>query len=104
MVKASGAYYSPLTVHHSLVEDSLAHVTLGAVGEEGDDALALAQPLGHPARGGGGGAGRAAAEDALGAGQLAHRGESLCVRDGQDLVGRLAVEVRRDELALPDAF
>src|SRR5215218_8968992 len=104
MVKASSSYHSPFTIYHSLVKDSLAHVTFGAVGEERDDALARAEAFGDSPGRGGGRAGRAAAEDAFGARQLPHGGESLRVRDGDDLVGRVAVEVRRDELTLADAF
>src|SRR5215207_4538234 len=88
----------------SLIKDSLAHVALGAVGEERDDALARAEAFGNSPGRGGGCAGRAAAQDALGARQLPHGGERLYVRDGDDLVGHVAVEVRRDELALADAF
>src|SRR5215218_7085656 len=104
MVKASDSYHSPFTIYHSLIKDSLAHVALGAVGEERDDALARAEaPCDFPGRRGGR-AGRAAAEDALGAREFADGRESLRVRDGDDLVGQVSVEVRRDELALADAF
>src|SRR5437588_2388017 len=103
--KARPPLHSSFITHHSaLVKNPLAHVTLRAVGEERDDALARAESCGHFPRRGGGGAGRAAAEDALRARQFAHRGEGFGVRDGDDLVRRLRVEVRRDELALADAF
>src|SRR5918912_4066101 len=104
MVKASDSYHSPFTIHRSLIKDSLTHVALGAVGEERDDALALTQPFRDLPRRRGGRAGRAAAEDAFGARQLADGRESLQVGDGQNFVGRVAVEVRRDELALADAL
>src|SRR2546423_2295118 len=86
------------------IEDSLAHVALSAVGEERDDALACAESFGDTSCGCGSSAGRAAAEDAFGARELAHRCEGFGVCDGDDLVGQRAVEVRRDELALADAF
>ena len=104
MRKSRRIFLSLITHHLSLIKDSLAHVALGAVGEERDDAFAGAESFGHLSRGGGGRAGRASAEDALGARQFAHGRESLLVRDGDDFVGRVAVEVRRDELALADAF
>src|SRR5215212_8703562 len=104
MVKAGNSYHSPFTIYHSLIKDSLAHVTLGAVGEERDDAPARTQVLGDLPGRRGGRAGRAAAEDALGAREFADGRERFGVADGDDFVGRVAVEVRRDELALADAF
>src|SRR5437868_6062979 len=86
------------------IEDSLAHVTLRAVREERDDALACAESFGDTPRCGCRRAGRASAENAFGAREFAHRGEGFGVCDGDDLVGQRAVEVRRDELALSDAF
>src|SRR2546421_11221377 len=100
---ADFSYHLSLITYH-LIEDSLAHVALRAVGEERDDALARAEPFGHFPRRRGGSAGRAAAEDAFGAREFAHGREGFGVRDGDDLVGRLRVEVGRDELALADAF
>src|SRR4051812_2042915 len=96
---------SSFIIHHSsLVKNSLAHVALRAVGEERDDALACAEPFGDLSGRRGGGAGGAAAEDAFGAREFADGGERLGVRNCDDLVGHVAVEVRGDELALADAF
>src|SRR5215217_300096 len=101
---ATRSYSSFITHHSALVKDSLAHVALRPVGEERDDALARAEPFGNFSGRSRGRAGRAAAEDALGAREFADGGERFGVRDCDDLVGRAAVEVRRDELALADAF
>src|ERR1044071_4599706 len=100
MVKASGSYHSPFTIHYLLIKDSLAHVALRAVGEERDDALARAQAFGDFSGRRRGRAGRAAAEDALAAREFADGGEGFGVRNCDDLVCDVAVEVRGDELAL----
>src|SRR5215207_4836953 len=93
-----------LNLQLSSVEYSLTHVALGPVGEERDDALARAEALSDFARCRCRRAGRAAAEDAFGARQLADCREGFRVRDCDDFVRRLPVEVGRDELALSDAF
>src|SRR5215213_5594564 len=93
-----------ITHHSALVKNPLAHVALRPVGEERDDALARAETFGDLPGRRGGRAGRAAAEDALGAREFADGRERFGVRNCDDLIGRAAVEVRRDELALADAF